>query len=251
MISLVMDTLGYFVYPATIMVIFANTLSIGIVLLTDWDYLWVKLAFYGAMVAFFFLQVFIFLLPVRSKNISGCIGIFSLIGAFMMLAIAVFLILPYIIFPNRLDDTMAQVRDGTLGGNLWNDPLRVPDPNRIPPGSQPMNQKRLTWEDLKLFNGAQGDQDDPGFGIKRYIEQTGSNSLNSVLYLLQLYLPLFGAVVIYAIALFFSSWRFRGCRGCGLVIAGGLLYVFLLPTFYVTFLIFSLCRYDVTSWRGK
>jgi hypothetical protein len=67
--------------------------------------------------------------------------------------------------------------------------------------------------------------------------------------LLALRIVLLASIVLYAVILFVSSFRFRGCTAVGMVIWAGVVYIFYQPTFFFTFLNFAIARYDSTSWR--
>jgi len=277
MISLLFDTVGYFLYPATLLTLFGNTLAIGTVMLTGWPFDIVRLSYFGLMVLFFFAQLFLFLIPVRSKSISCCISSFAIFGVIMMLAIIAFLILPYAVNPELLSATINQVRNRTVGQgrsrpttNIVTStalpgknppPVAKTPPPKSPPFNLPLPFKRRT----EVSDAS----DDPGIGkrainemlqvpvkapTKRPSAAGGIPSdvqsyLEAILFLIELQIPLIGAVVLYAITLIVTSCRFRGARGCGLAIFGGIAYAFMLPTFYWTFLMFSIARYNVTSWR--
>eukprot|EP01130_Rhizamoeba_saxonica_P017438 TRINITY_DN8451_c0_g1_i1.p1 TRINITY_DN8451_c0_g1~~TRINITY_DN8451_c0_g1_i1.p1 ORF type:complete len:871 (+),score=146.17 TRINITY_DN8451_c0_g1_i1:193-2805(+) len=61
--------------------------------------------------------------------------------------------------------------------------------------------------------------------------------------------PLIAGIAVYAISMIGTSFRYGGVSSVILTICGGIWYIFLLPTFYITFLLYSVARYDTTSWR--
>jgi len=61
--------------------------------------------------------------------------------------------------------------------------------------------------------------------------------------------PLLAGLGMYMIMLYSSSYRFSGWSSVKRATFGGLAYLFFLPTFYITFLLYSVARYDTTSWR--
>jgi len=62
-------------------------------------------------------------------------------------------------------------------------------------------------------------------------------------------LPLISGLVVYSGIIFTTAFRHDGWKGIVLVVIGGSFYVLLLPTFYILFLLYSVTRYDTTSWR--
>jgi hypothetical protein len=56
-------------------------------------------------------------------------------------------------------------------------------------------------------------------------------------------------LLFYAMVMVFSAVRFRGKKALWISLIGGTAFAFFSPTWFFTFLWFTLCRYDSTSWR--
>lgn len=61
--------------------------------------------------------------------------------------------------------------------------------------------------------------------------------------------PLIAGVGVYGLFIALTAARYDGWKALQVAAFGGFTYVLFLPTFYVTFLLYSVARYDTTSWR--
>jgi cellulose synthase/poly-beta-1,6-N-acetylglucosamine synthase-like glycosyltransferase len=215
MISLAIDVMCYLIYPSIFITLFGNSMAIAVPLVTGWDPDWVRYGSYGIILVCMVIQIFVFLLPIESKKLVWFFRIFVFIYSVVIVAIAVFVILPFVL-PKRLRRAPVRLPGFTLG--IGGDTSAM----------EPLFTKRdanASW-----------------------LEEFARETL-ALLNLGLLRLLLGAALLFYAAVMVSSSYRLRGRKSLWIALIGGPIFAFLSPTFYFTFLWFSITRFDSTSWR--
>jgi hypothetical protein len=161
------------------------------------------------------IQIIVFLLPIESRNLVWFFRVFVVVYSVVIIAVAVFVILPFVL-PTRYRKAPVRLPGFTLGINGDTSSM------------QPLFNKR----DVSLS----------------WLEEFAKETL-MLLNLGLLRLLLGAALLFYATVMVSSSYRLRGVKSLWIALIGGPIFAFLSPTFYLTFLWFSITRFDSTSWR--
>jgi len=225
MISLMIDVFCYLMYPAIFITLFGNTMAIAIPLITGWNIDNVRYMSYGLLVLFMLVQIIVFLIPIQSRNLVGFFRFSMAFYSVIIIAVAVFVVLPFVL-PRRYQKAPLTLPGFSLG--IGGDRSTM----------QPMFGKRQISESPMV----------PNFTTLMWQEDF-EREMWTVLNLGLLRILLAFVMVFYALVMVCSAFRLRGRKALWICMVGGPIFSFFSPTFFYSFLWFTVTRYDSTAWR--